>query len=333
VVWPFGPELEQSGIPLRVFRRRHSLEPRRVVDLARALRADRVDILLSFSQRVNLYAYLAILLARRGVFLASFRGVEPPEPPFERWIHARLYRKALGIVSNSNSGAAFTARNYRIPRERIRVIPNGIDPSRFADPENPAETRRSLGLPPLASVVGMVGRVTASKRVDVFLEAASIILARIPDCRFLVVGTGDRWEAMRDRSSEMGLDSKVIFTGDRDDVPAILSALDLLLLPSEFEALPNVVMEAMAAGKPVIASDLEGCRELVEEGVTGFLVPPGDSKALADRAVQVLSLSDRGRSLGARGRKRIASEFSLGTMVGRFEALFQEAARPMSKTS
>lgn len=326
VVWPFGPELEQSGILLRVFRRRHSLEPKRVLGLARKFREDRIDVALSFAQHVNLYTYLATLLARRGIFLASNRVMDLPEGPLERWINGMVYRRARFVVSNSTTGADSAVRIYGISRNRIDTIPNGIDAARFQHRGDPAPLQVELGLPPEAPVVGLVGRITAQKRVDLFLEAARLIHARIPECRFLIVGTGDLLDTMRRRSSEMGIDSRVLFTGARDDVPALLALLDLLVLCSDFEGQPNAVMEAMAAGRPVIATDLGGCRELVVEGVTGFLIPPGDFQALAARTLQLLELPDRGRSLGEAGLRRITSHFSITGMVKRFQDLFLRTA-------
>jgi glycosyltransferase involved in cell wall biosynthesis len=330
---PFGPFLEKAGVPVRVFRRRHSFEPRRVFALARALRDDQIDVVLSLAQPVNLYAMLALLLYPRAVFLSSNRVTDMPEPRLLAWVNGWVYRRSLRVVVNSRTGALFLTSAYGVSADRIEMIPNGIDAARYEHPGGQEEARRTLGLPPLAPVVGLVGRISAQKRVDLFLEAARRIASRIPECRFLVVGAGELMEPMRRLSTEMGLDSRVTFMGAREDMGRILAAIDLLTLTSDFEGLPNVVMEAMAASRPVVATDLGGCRELIVDGVTGFLVPLGDPGAMAQRLFQVLSLPDRGRSLGTAGSQRIRSEFNIAAMVERFESLFLNACRKSAPAS
>jgi glycosyltransferase involved in cell wall biosynthesis len=293
-----------------------------VIALARFLREDRIDVVLSYAMPVNLYAFLARLFYRRSYFLASSRTAEMTESPLRTRVNALVYRRSGRVVANSRFGAESTSRIYGVSPDRIEVIHNGIDPSRFDYQGGQEEARRALGLPATVQVAGLTGRLTSEKRVDLFLEAARRVASRIPECRFLVVGAGDLLEPMKRLATEMGLDSKVLFTGERNDMDRVLSALDLLALSSDFEGLPNVVMEAMAAGRPVVATDLGGCRELIVDGVTGCLVPVGDPGAMAERMIQVLSLPDRGRSMGAAGSERIRSEFSIAAMVERFEALF-----------
>jgi len=322
---PFGPLLQKAGVPLRVLPRRRSFEVRRVIALARLLREDRIDVVLSYAMPVNLYSYLARLFYRRSYLVASSRTAEMTESPLRTRVNGLVYRRSGRIVANSRFGAESTSRIYGVSPDRIEVIHNGVDRSRFEYQGGQEEARRALGLPALVPVVWFFETPTTEKRVDLFLEAARRATSRIPECRFLVVGAGDLLEPMKRLATEMGLDSKVLFTGERNDMDRVLSALDLLALSSDFEGLPNVVMEAMAAGRPVVATDLGGCRELIVDGVTGLLVPVGDPGALAERMIQVLSLPDRGRSLGAAGSERIRSEFSIAAMVERFEALFLNA--------
>ncbi len=327
VTEPFGPVLQKAGVPLRVLPRRHSFELRRVIALARFLREDRIDVVLSYAQPVNLYSFLALLLYRRSYFLASSRGAELTESPLRSRVNGLVYRRSGRVVVNSRYGAESTTGIYGVSSDQIEVIHNGVDRSRFEYQGGQEEARRALGLPATVPVVGLVGRLTFEKRVDLFLEAARRVTSRIPECRFLVVGAGDLLEPMKRLATEMGLDSKVSFTGERHDMDRVLSALDLLALSSDFEGLPNVVMEAMAAGRPVVATDLGGSRELIVDGVTGFLVPVGDPGALAEKMIQMLSLPDRGRSLGAAGSDRVSSEFSIAAMVRRCEELFLRVGR------
>jgi len=318
---PFGPILEKAGIPVRVLHRRHSLELRRALALAGDLRRDRIELVLSFAQPVNLYSFVALQVYRKAVFLTSSRVADLPEPTLHRIVNGWIYRRSLVVVSNSRLGRDSAMRIYGVRPRRIEVIPNGIAPERFQFPGGREEARRALAIPDDAPVVGLVGRITAQKRVDLFLQAARAIAVQRPATRFLIVGGGELMDTMTRLAQEPGL-SHVQFLGVRDDMPRVFAAMDLLALASDFEGLPNVVMEAMAAGLPVVATDLGGCRELIVEGTTGFLVPPGSSAALSERIASVLARPDRGRSLGAAGRERIRLEFSLETMVRRFEDLF-----------
>lgn len=307
---------------MRVIPRRRSYEPRRARALARSIREDGIQLLHSLSLHVNLYAYLATRLARGPDLVTSNRVVDPECGRVATWLHGAVFRRSRRVVVNSEAGREFTSRFFGVPRERIVVIPNGHDLRRFEHLPAPAITRAALALPANVPVAGLVGRIDTQKRVDLFLESARIVSIRIPAAHFLVVGDGPLLPEMKPLSERLAIGARVHFTGARDDVPALLSAMDLLVMTSEFEGLPNAVLEAMAAGRPVVSTDVGGCRELVVEGVTGHLVPPRDPEAIADRIVRILASPDRGRSLGAAGRHRALSEFSAPAMAKRFEDLY-----------
>jgi glycosyltransferase involved in cell wall biosynthesis len=319
---PFGPKILAAGIPVHVFPRRRAREIRRVLALARSLRGERIDLVHSLSLHVSLYASLAGYLAPRVIRIASNRAVDPTPSRLRALLNGFALRRARRVVVNSQAGRSFTSRHYGVPEERIEVIRNGVDFRRFEQAPDPAATRASLGLPAHAPVAGIVGRISWEKSVDLFLEAARRLADRLPAVRFLVVGDGPDLDRIRARSAEIGLGPAAGFTGHRDDVPALLGAMDLLVLTSSQEGLPNAVLEAMAAGRPVVATDVGGCRELVVEGVTGHLVPFGDASAIAEGMWRVLSLPDRGRGLGEAGRRLARSEFSAEAMTRRFEDLY-----------
>jgi glycosyltransferase involved in cell wall biosynthesis len=323
VLEPYGPMLTAAGVPLRFIPRRRRMEPRRVRALARLFRQDRLDLVHSLSLHANLYAYLA-LLGRSGRLIASNRYYVPAGAGPVSWINGLPLRRSVRVVVNSETGKAFTAEHFGVPPDKITVIPNGVDAARFTLPPSPAPIRPELGIPPDAPLVGLLGRITAQKRVDVFLEAARRVSETLRGARFLIVGKGELMEAMRRKASELDLGERVIFTGGRDDVPDLLAALDLLVLCSDDEGLPNVILEAMAARKPVVATDVGACHELVAEGSTGHLVARRDSGALAAAIIQVLLLPDRGRAMGEAGHRRAVEHFGVDVMAARFRDLFQE---------
>jgi glycosyltransferase involved in cell wall biosynthesis len=334
---PFGTRLQSEGIPLRVLSRRHGLEPRRLLALARLFRADRIDVVNSFAQNSNFYACFAILLARRGVFIASNRLTDLSENAWRRRLNGLVFHRSRRIVANSVEGARFAAHRYHLPADRIEVIPNGLDPARFAAPLDPAEARRRLAIPAQAPLVGWVGRMSAEKRPDLFLETARLVAARMPEAFFVMAGGGEMMEAMRARAADLQLGSRLIFVGAVDHPEEVLAAIDLLVLTSDFEGLPNVIMEAMAASRPVVATDGGGCRELVSDRTTGLLARPGDPGDLATKTIEILQQPDRGRRMGSAGHDRVLREFTLERMIRSFEGLYQRAAgrapRPLDGAS
>jgi glycosyltransferase involved in cell wall biosynthesis len=177
--------------------------------------------------------------------------------------------------------------------------------------------------------VGVVSRLTRLKGLEHFLEAAAIVRARVPDARFLVVGETspmdrDYLRELQAYAVRCGVAGHVTFTGLRSDVPAVLASLTVSVMPSLNEALSNVVLESMAAGAPTVATRVGGTPEAVVDGVTGILVPPADSAALADAIVHLLSNPELAAHLGCAARARIADHFSVRRMVRATEDLYTD---------
>ncbi len=168
----------------------------------------------------------------------------------------------------------------------------------------------------------MVACLREEKRIDVLINAAPQILARFPDAHFLIAGDGTCRESLVALAGQLGITDRVTFLGHRDDVPAVLAQADMFVLPSRSEALPNSVIEAMASGLPVVASRVGGIPELVDDGKTGYLVPPGDPNALADALARLLEDPRRSAELGRAGRIKIEQNYSFDRMVEQMETLY-----------
>jgi glycosyltransferase involved in cell wall biosynthesis len=211
-----------------------------------------------------------------------------------------------------------------LPRAKIGIVPNGIDLARlppFATER--AAARRAAGLAPERRLVAQVGRLAPQKDYPTFLRAAATVAAAVPDVDFLVVGEGPLRPELEALAGTLGLGTRVRFLGLRNDVPAILAAVDVLALTSQFEGFPNVVMEAMATGAVVVATDVGGCRELVVPGETGMIVPPGDPAAVADAVVAVLHDPPHAVQMAAAARRRIEREFDVHRMAERTAAAYE----------
>lgn len=208
--------------------------------------------------------------------------------------------------------------------DKIAVIRNGIIPPRFEKKQRCALLRRELGLPLSAPLVMLSSRLNQMKGIQYFLDAAVILAEQFPYARFLVVGDGENRKEMEDYAGRLGLGPRVVFTGFRGDVPDLLSEADVSVLPSLSEGLSNTLLESMAAGVPVVAARVGGNSEVVEDGVTGFLVPPRDPVELACATGRLLKDSDLASSFGQAGMRRVQELFSMERSVRETEHLYQQ---------
>jgi glycosyltransferase involved in cell wall biosynthesis len=187
--------------------------------------------------------------------------------------------------------------------------------------------RRTFGVQAQGLLVGTVGRLHPQKGFASLLAAVARVRERLPAIRLLLVGGGALRRDLVARAEALGLAEVVIFAGSRGDVPEILAALDLFVLPSLWEGLPNAVLEAMAAGLPVVATAAGGTPEVVVDGETGLLVPPGDVTALAEAIERLLRDPGLRRKMGEAGRKRVEGHFTIEQTVAQTVALYETLLR------
>jgi glycosyltransferase involved in cell wall biosynthesis len=206
---------------------------------------------------------------------------------------------------------------------RISVIVNGIDPGRM-EGGGEGNVRAELGIAPNESVVAVIGRLVRDKGHEHALRAFAAVARKRPDARLLVVGSGKLEPELSDLADAVAPPGSVIFAGHREDIAAVLRASDLLLVSSLREGMPHVVLEAMVAGTPVVATSVAGIPEMIENGRHGLLVRPGSDQDLARAALRLLSDRSLGRRLAAEAGERVRSEFSLATMLDRVEECFAE---------
>ena len=209
--------------------------------------------------------------------------------------------------------------------ERHTVVPLGLDLEPFLGADGyRGSLRAELGLGAGDLIVGIVARLVPIKRHDVFLEAARRIAKKVPNCHFLVVGNGECRSELEDRVRQLGLGQRVRFLGWRADLPKIYGDLDVVVLSSRNEGLPVSLIEAMAAARPVVATRVGGVPDLVEDGVTGLLVPSGEPEALAEAIVALLGDPERRRAMGEAGRKRVHPAFSVDRLVQDMDRLYAD---------
>jgi glycosyltransferase involved in cell wall biosynthesis len=286
---------------------------------------------LAAEQPAVFHAHLNWPLACKFGFLAArLRGVPAIVGTAQLFVEAlvngsvRLQQRVVSAgvhryFAVSSHVAERLAASFGIPEGKLGVVYNGIDPAPFELPPDPG-LRAELTKGAQASVVLTLARLSPQKGIDTLLAAA----ASVPTAHFVIVGDGPDRPTLEAQAGALGVAGRVSFLGHRRDVPALLQCCDLFVLPSLFEGLPLAVLEAMAAGKPVVASRIGGTDEAVLDGVTGLLVPASDPAALAEAIRTVLADSSLAGRLGAAGRARLHAEFTARHMVHAVETAYDE---------
>jgi glycosyltransferase involved in cell wall biosynthesis len=260
----------------------------------------------------NVFGLPGAALARVPLRIGSRRDVNPGRTRAQLGAQRLAYAAAHRVVANSQA-AADRLQVERVAADRIAVIPNGVDLERFLQPR----PRRGA----IRRVI-TVANLRPEKAHDVLVAAAARLASAHPDLEFLIVGDGPRRPALEGLVRERGLERQVRLLGHREDVPALLADADLYVLPSRSEAFPNGIIEAMAAGLPVVACGVGGMLELVQPGRTGALVRPDDPVGLAEAIRGIVEDPARARDMGAAGRRDVEQRFSFGRMVEGFEQLY-----------
>jgi L-malate glycosyltransferase len=297
------------------------------MEFGRSLRRQGIQILHTYGFYPNVFAIPAACVAGVPVIIGSVRDTGDLWTPWQHRVQKVCLRLADHIVVNAEAiKRDLLRRGYR--EDRLTVIPNGIDFERFQIPYTGEMLRRELNIPPGAPLVGVLSRLMRIKGLEYFIQAAALIVARVPHVRFLIMGdtniNQDYREELQRLVIRLGMQERVVFTGFRLDVPELLAMLSVSVLPSlGSEGLSNALLESMAAGLPVVATRVGGSPEIVEDGVNGLLVPPADAEALAGAICRLLDDRTLANNLGQAGRRLVLSRYSLAQAVATTERLYR----------
>jgi glycosyltransferase involved in cell wall biosynthesis len=304
------------------------VSPSALTALGRALRRWQPAIVQSHGARANVYTRLAARPAGVPVVLSTVHNslFDYEVAGWRRagYVLAERLTSPLSyrIVAVSHAIAHDLTARYRIDAARTVVIRNGIDAWAFRPARPAAAVRAELGIAPARRVIVMAGRMTPQKGWDVLLEAAARLAVVRADLTWLLVGDGPLHAALARRAAELGVAAR--FTGARTDMADVLGCADVVVLASRSEGLPFTLLEAMALGKPVVATRVGGVPEVVEDGRSGRLVPRDDPAALASAVAGVVDSPDAA-AMGARGRARVEATFTLDAMIRSVERLYAAA--------
>jgi len=318
---PLEAELAEAGVPTTVIGKRWRLDPQAYWRLRRHVADLRPDVVHAWTGPANAYGYAAARACGLDRIVVAQRCLDPGKGPVEWAVDRHIGRHCSQVVVNSPTVRDFYVR-LGVPAEKIRVIASAVDPV------GPSDTTRGqllaeLDLPEGSRLVGVVGPLEMRKRLKDAIWAADLLKVIRDDVHLLLIGDGPHRDRLRRYRDQVVIRDKVHFLGHRSDVPRLLPHFDALWSTSGCEGQSSAILEAMAAGVPVVASDIPGTRDLVVPDETGYLVPLGDRAAVARYTNKLLDDADLAARLGRAAAARAREHFSVERMVEQYAALYE----------
>lgn len=296
-----------------------------IARLFRFLRETRLDVLHCHPGTLG---RVLGLLAGVPRIVATYHGTWAEAGTVVRQVHRWLAGRTSVLVANSNYVRGYFASALLVRETRLRLVYNGVDSAWFSGAQEGPEgsTRRSLRIPEEGRVIAWTGRLHPDKGIETLIEAAPTVVQRVPSAFFVIVGTGKHQSALEATAERVGMSDRVVFAGSQRDVRSTLAVAEVFAYPSlRREGFGLAVVEAMAAGVPVVASDCGGICEVVESGETGLLVEAGDSEALAAAIVELLEDHSLSRLLSRHAAEAVARRFDARRMCEAYERLYSSS--------
>ncbi len=316
-------QLDKRGIETLVIPQPHTFDVIWLWRLYRLLKDRNIHVMHSHEFATNVYA--SMLSGLTGIpVVATAHGKNYYGEKWRRRLAYRFVAWQSQLVAVSQDLKLFLAQQIGIPPDRIRVVHNGIDLSRYRAQDDGHTIRQQLGIGPDQRVIGTVGNLFAVKGQAYLLKACQVVAGAFPNFVLLLAGEGEQLGALEKEAADLGISGNVRFLGFRDDVPSLLQAMDVFVLPSLSEGLPLSILEALSLQKPVVSTSVGGIPEIVENGLTGYLVPPKDPEALAEKILLLLQQPQTAAGMGKAGRKRVEEVFGLEKMIREYQCLYEE---------
>ena len=314
--------LESQGIAVTHLGR-GPFDPRLLPDIVSLVKKRRARVLHVHGYAASDFGRLAARVTGARLVLHE-HFADPKLPRYQAWADQALASLTDRAIAVSGSTRDFLVRERFVPEARVRVIWNGAPLQEFApvSRERALATRRELDLPADALVIGAIGRLNEQKGHRYLIEAFANLLEERP-ARLLIAGDGDLMQALRGQAAQLGVADRVVFAGHRSDVPDLLGAMDVLCISSLYEGTPLTLFEAMAAARPVVSTSVDGCREIIEDGRTGLLVPPRDPRALASALSRALGDAALRRRL-AENAFSASRRYDVDACVRQMQELYEE---------
>ncbi len=320
-----GKEIEGTGIefiPLNKLRY-NRFSPGIVLELYRLMKKKQIHVVRTHRYRSNLYGRLAAFLAGVPVIIASVHdNYRTDKRPMRRIMNRILSKITDKIVAVSEDVKEDIIRYDRIDPSKIEVIPNGIDVERFNPEKNTTDIRKEFSLEEDDIVIGFIGRIVPAKGLEYLLDALPYLKGEFKSIKLLIVGEGSLVEELKERAKKNNIFDNILFTGKRRDIPEILASINIFVMPSIAEGLPNALLEAMAMGKPIVTTEVGGIPEIVKNGFNGLLVPPRDTVSLSKAIKELISNDRLAAKLGQAARDLVHDNLSIKAIAQKWQSLY-----------
>jgi len=320
-------EVEKLGIKTVVLgKKRKGIDYPLIFRLAKILKQEKIDIIHSHNPTPYFYGTIAGKIANVPAIIYTKHGRNPIRNKRELLLRRFLSYMTDKIVAVSDDAGNVAINDEKINPEKVVTIFNGIDIDRYQTNIDVASKKHEIGLSDDDFVIGIVARLSPEKDHNTLLDAFHIVLDNVDQSvKMVIVGDGILREELEQKAKSISINDKVIFLGERHDVPELLAIFDLFALSSITEGISLTLLEAMATGLPVVATNAGGNTEIVLDNQTGFIVPPKDPNRMAEAIMTIIKNNDMANQMRERGKDRVSKKFSLETMRDQYEQIYQQA--------
>lgn len=321
-----GEKLKKQGFKVFDLKRRMGIDLSIIKKLRAIVREEKPDILHAHQYTPYFYTMLSLPMFSRPKSVFTEHGRFYPDRIRPKRV---IFNQIANIFTDAIVGVCeFTkealVKYEMFPRDKIRVIYNGVKPDEFQLEADIASKKKSLGLSFENKVIGTIGRLCREKNYEMLIQAFAEVRKTSKDVKLLIVGDGELRGELEFFTKQLQLDNDIFFLGERQDIPELMQIFDIFTLSSDLEGASLVLLEAMASGLSVVATDVGGNPELVVDGKTGILVPPGDYKKFADAITHHLQNKKLQKEMGEAGRQRVGEKFTFKRMADEYVELYQE---------
>ena len=300
---------------------------RQIRAFRRYLKEMRIDVMHSFMTKSAILGVASFAHSRCKAMVTSRLGIDWYTPALTNFFRYYMNPRTTRIFANSEGVKNFVIHQEHAPPEQVDVFYQGVDTVRFSPQSGDLSVPAALGIPPDAKVAGIVANYRPVKDHALFLRAAKLVADQVPDAAFVLVGAGDLYAELQRLAAELGISQRVFFSNGRGEVTDYLRRMSLAALSSESEGFSNAILEYMASGLPVVATDVGGNGEAIQHGSTGYLVKSRDPAAFAAPMTELLQNESLRQEMGQRSLERCRTLFSMDAYIHRLESYYRELAQ------